>query len=53
MANKIAIYAQIDKDLKDRITIYTTNSKILKKDTYTLNRLLEKALAEYMLNHIL
>ena len=51
MANKTALYAQIDEDVKNRASLYVTQAKLLKKEVNTLGELIENALDEYMINH--
>jgi len=51
MENKnIAIYAKIDSLVKERATMYVTKCKLLKKDTDTMNKLIEMALDSYMID---
>jgi len=49
--NNIAIYAKINETVKERATMYVTKSKLLKKDTNTMNSLIEEALDRYMINN--
>ena len=49
--NKIPVYVKIDVNVKERAIMYTTKCKLLKKDTHTLNLLVEEALDTYMVNN--
>lgn len=49
--NKIPIYAKINSSVKERAIMYITKCKLLKKDTDTLNLLIEEALDNYMIKN--
>ena len=49
--NEIPLFSKIDENVKERATMYVTQSKILGLDTNTMKSLLEKALEEYMIKH--
>lgn len=46
------IYAAIDENVKSRVDSFIFNRKQTTDKSYTLKRLVEDALDEYMLNHI-
>jgi len=48
--NIIPIYVKIDASVKERATMYVTKCKLLKIDTDTMNKLVEKALDQYMID---
>jgi len=53
MANKnvASLFTKIDGDLKERMTIYITNSKLTDKKADTQKKLIEEAVHEYLINH--
>lgn len=47
-----SLFTKIDTSLKERMTIYITNSKLTKnKKTNTQRKLVEEAVHEYLVNH--
>ena len=48
MANKSPVYVRIDEEVKNKAFLYVTKSKLLKRDTKTLSKLVEKSLEYYM-----
>lgn len=48
---QIPTYAKIDKEVKNRATMYVTKCKLLNKKTNTMNALIEEALDQYMIQH--
>jgi len=47
-----AIYANIDRNIKDRVISFITESKLSgNKKTDSIKGLIEEALDEYMMNH--
>ena len=47
-----AIFANIDKSIKDRMVVYTTESKLSsKKDTDSMRKLIEVSVHEYMIHN--
>ena len=51
MDKKETLYTKIDKNIKDRATMYVTNSKLTDNKFGTLKKLVETSLDEYMINH--
>jgi len=51
MENNIPVYVKIDESVKERATMYITKCKLLKKETDTMNKLIEQALESYMIEY--
>ena len=48
---KINIFAKINKQTKDRADLYVVQSKLLKKETDTLAKLIETAIDDYIIQN--